>query len=154
MHFIKSNRTTFLKLCLLFIMFSVDSKLSVKEHLISYFYAMVLCYKLETLQLLRYPYTTHTQQRTNIATQINFVCHSRILTVHPMVPAIWCLPVCQRRTFQHIKTSQQMVLLTRLVLYQHPMTDINWCVALSKELRRWNIFFDLLEVSQRSSITG
>lgn len=40
-----------------------------------------------------------------------------------------------------------MELLTELALHQHPMTDISWGAALPEEL-------DLLEVNQRSSITG
>lgn len=171
MHFIYINITetvfviaAFLKLCLLFIIFSQDSRLSVKKHLISDVF-LVLGNKLDgelhrisigqyPLQLLRCPYTTELRslqilKHGLISFAIPVYSHSR-----PMVPVRWNSPAYQQRLLHSIKDSQQMVLLTGLVLHEHPVTDIKWCVALPEVFGRWNTSSDLLEVNHRGSITG
>lgn len=130
-----------------------------------YFYATVLCNKLEAevqrisigqypLQFLRYPYTrahggVRILKQRLISSAIPVYSHST-----PRCQQRWNLPDKQRRGLHRIKDSPQMVLLTGWALHQCPMTDFNHCFALPEDFGSWISFFDLLEVNHRSSIIG
>lgn len=85
------------------------------------------------------------QRRESIETQINFLCHSCVLTLGSVLPVRCYFPAC-RPSFKRRPTDW--------TLRQHPLTGSGWCIASPEDLGRYNTFIDLLTVNQCSSITG